>query len=583
MRTLENIKSILVGFLVLLLLTTNGCKKEDVVTILKIEPEGINFQPEGGLIGMEIITDAESWSIVNQSDWINLSTSSGTQTTALVTVSVTTVTPEFRSDTLVISAGNATPVKVFVTQEGTEFIYSLSATAEDMSFSRTGSEERIKISTTAPDWEISDDVDWISYDNETGESGESYVTITASKYEGTEARSGTITINAQYAPTVEITVGQRGAYYPDYNTNPQDPDATGMSHTAMEIASEINLGWNMGNSLEAIGGETAWGNPLVSPELIDLVKENGFNAVRIPCSFNQYMSNSETAEIDVEWLERVKTVIGYITERDMYAILNIHWDGGWLENNVTPDMEEANNAKQKAFWQQIATYLRDFDEHLMFASTNEPNVETESQMEVLNTYHQTFIDAVRSTGGRNAYRVIVLQGPSTDIAMTHNLWTELPVDNVPNKMMAEIHYYTPWNFCGLTENASWGNMFYYWGEGYHSATDPEHNATWGEESDADYLFSLLKSQFYNKGIPVILGEYAGVRRSALTGEDLELHLASRAYYFYYVTKVAKANGVIPFYWDNGYTDNNGCAIFDRTNNSVFDQQALDAIIEGGNE
>ena len=125
-------------------------------------------------------------------------------------------------------------------------------------------------------------------------------------------------------------------------------------------------------------------------------------------------------------------------------------------------------------------------------------------------------------------------------------------------------------------------MFYYWGNGYHSATDLAHNPTWGEEATVDDNFKLMKNQFVDNGIPVVMGEFGAVRRSSLTGDALTLHLASRAYYLKYVTKRAKADGIIPFYWDNGGTANGGCAIFYRNSNTVFDQQALDALIQGAN-
>jgi aryl-phospho-beta-D-glucosidase BglC (GH1 family) len=293
------------------------------------------------------------------------------------------------------------------------------------------------------------------------------------------------------------------------------------------------------------------------------------------------MENNSTAKIKASWLNRVKEVVQYCVDNDMYVLLNIHWDGGWLENNCTPDKQEENNAKQKAFWQQIATHLRDFDEHVMFASANEPNVENATQMEVLHSYHQTFIDAVRSTGGRNAYRVLVVQGPSTDIEKTNQLMT-MPTDEATNRLMVEIHFYTPWNFCGLEADATWGKMFYYWGNGYHSATDTERNATWGEEATVDTNFGLMKTKFVNKGIPVIMGEYSATRRSNLTGDALTLHLQSRAYYHKYVTQKAIENGIIPFYWDNGGIGNHASGIFNRSNNTVFDQAVLDALMEGAN-
>ena len=156
----------------------------------------------------------------------------------------------------------------------------------------------------------------------------------------------------------------------------------------------------------------------------------------------------------------------------------------------------------------------------------------------------------------------------------------LPTDTVPLRMMVEVHYYTPWNFCGMTEDASWGKMFYYWGNGYHSTTDPTRNATWGEETDVDNNFASMKAKFVDRGIPVVLGEYAVTRRSDLTGDALINHLASRAYYTNYVTQKAKANGILPFYWDNGGLGVHGCGIFNRNARTVYDTQVLDALVQG---
>ncbi len=370
--------------------------------------------------------------------------------------------------------------------------------------------------------------------------------------------------------------------YPSYNTSPLPPDQTGMTSNAVQLATRINLGWNIGNTMEAIGGETAWGNPMVTQALIDKVKASGFNAIRIPCAWNQYMANTSTAQLKTDWLNRVKEVVQYCVNNGMYVIVNIHWDGGWLEENCTTQKQTSVNAMQKAFWEQIATHLREFDEHLIFASANEPNVSTATEMSVLTSYHQTFINAVRSTGGKNAYRVLVIQGPSTDIQKTYDLMNTLPTDQVAGRLMTEVHYYTPWNFCGMTSDESWGKMFYYWGNGFHSTTDPTRNATYGEEADVQKYFGMMKTKFVDKGIPVVLGEYGAIRRSSLTGDALTQHLASRAYYLKYVTQTASAYGLIPFYWDNGFNGDNTFALFNRQNNTVYDQQALDALGTGAN-
>jgi aryl-phospho-beta-D-glucosidase BglC (GH1 family) len=252
----------------------------------------------------------------------------------------------------------------------------------------------------------------------------------------------------------------------------------------------------------------------------------------------------------------------------MYVLLNIHWDGGWLENNCTPDKKDSVNAKQKAYWEQIATAMRDFDEHLMFASANEPNADDATEMEVLLSYHQTFVDAVRSTGGRNTYRVLVIQGAAELLDVS-----KFPTDPTPNRMMYESHNYTPAQFCFLSEDVSWGNMAYYWGKDHQSVIEPARNFTaeWGNEEAQLNGFKQLKQQFIDKGIPVLLGEYGAYRRS--TPLDMATHHDAVDYWITYVTKLSRERGIVPFWWDTG-------GALNRSNNTVKDQRTIDAIKEG---
>ena len=359
--------------------------------------------------------------------------------------------------------------------------------------------------------------------------------------------------------------------YPSYNTNPLPPDASGMPSNAVQLAAKFKLGINIGNTLEAIGGETAWGNPQVTQALIDKYKQSGFTSVRIPCSWDQY-ANRTTAAIQAQWLDRVKQVVQYCVNDGLYVVLNIHWDGGWLDAHINTRDQASVNAKQKAFWEQSATKLRDFDEHVMFASANEPPAEDATQMNVLLSYHQTFINAVRSTGGRNSYRVLVVQGPSTDIDKTDALMNTLPADPAPSRMMAEVHYYGPYQFCLMSEDATWGNMFYYWGQNNHSTIEPSRNSTWGEEDYVIAEFQKIKTKFADKGIPIILGEYGAYRRS--TPLDMDKHQASVDRWATFVTQQAIAAGLEPFWWDTG-------GLINRSNNTVSDQRTLNALLLGG--
>lgn len=344
--------------------------------------------------------------------------------------------------------------------------------------------------------------------------------------------------------------------------------------TAQEIASKMKIGWNLGNTLEV-----TWSTPGTTTQAaIDSVKAAGFNTVRLPVAWFHH-SDTITSVIDPDWFADVKKVVDFCINNDMYVIINAHWDHGWLENRVNEANQVQVNERQHAYWTQIANYFKDYDEHLLFAGANEPNAHDAAGMSVLMSYHQTFIDAVRATGGNNSSRTLVVQGPSTDITHTNNLMHTMPDDQIADRLIVEIHYYTPWNFCGLNGDASWGNMFFYWGKDNHSTTDTDRNSTWGEEDTMDEYLGLMKTKFIDKGIPVIIGEYGAFRRdlSELSpSSDQELHNASIEYYYRYFVKSATSMGFITYCWDTG-------GIFNFITGEVNDKVVLNAIMQGAND
>ncbi len=548
-----------------------SCEEEPEKDSLVVSRTEMIFESEGGEISFFIQTGAEEWRIQNPMDWVILSETNGAGDSGPITITVSSKTPEERNGVLKVIAGTADPIEITVSQKSSEFLYGLSLNYTKLNFKKGGNTFKINVTTDAPEWTINAEADWLHFSPASGTSGETEVSISADGNTTGEERAVSVSFAAEYTPTKAIQAIQIGKYYASFNVSPQPPNETGMTRTATELAKNMTMGINIGNTLEAIGGENAWGNPNISQTFVNALKNYGFNTVRLPCSYDQY-ANQVTGEISADWLNRVKEVVQYCINADLYVVLNIHWDGGWLDANINATNQEETIAKQKAFWEQIATKLRDFDERLMFAGSNEPPVENPSQMNILLSYHQTFIDAVRSTGGRNSYRVLVVQGPSTDIEKTYDLMNTLPKDKLSNKLMAEVHYYTPYQFTLMNEDASWGNMFYYWGADYHSTTDPSRNATWGEEADMERFFALTKSQFVNKGIPVILGEFGAYKRSNIP--DQALHNSSVEYFNHYVVKTALKNGLIPYYWDTG-------GMINRSNGGVKDRGVLDALLSGG--
>jgi endoglucanase len=353
------------------------------------------------------------------------------------------------------------------------------------------------------------------------------------------------------------------------------PDQTGMRNiTSVQMAKEMIPGWNVGNSLEALPGETSWGNPRISQVLIDAVKKAGFKSVRITVAWSKF-TDANTFKIDESWLDRVEEVVNYVLSANLYAIINEHWDNGWIQ--PTYSQQEYVNKRLAAMWQQIAVRFRDYDDHLLFAGTNEIMVTgnygtpTKEYYTVQNGYNQTFVNAVRSTGGCNHYRHLLVQGFNTNINNTLSFFTA-PKDVVPNRLMVEVHYYDPYNF---TINSN--STITQWGK---NATNSQKTETWANEAWADDQFNKMKINFIDKGYAVILGEYGVIARTNLGSTQLnEEYAGYRRYYMNYVTGSMVKNGVVPIYWDNGGTGNFGFGLFNRTTGAVVYQDIIKAIMD----
>src|SRR6187455_805696 len=339
--------------------------------------------------------------------------------------------------------------------------------------------------------------------------------------------------------------------------------------TAQTVADGIRTGWNLGNTLEAQCGETAWGNPATTQALINAVKAAGFNAIRIPAAWNCHVNPAGSTTIDSAWMARVKTVVDYAYSQGMYVIVNIHWDNGWLQDHPTFDFQTANNQKQTALWTQIANTFKTYNERMLFAGTNEVHANysepTSEHITVQQSYNQTFVNAVRATGGNNATRTLVVQTYNTNAWHGLHYFT-MPSDSASNRLIVEFHHYDPYDY---TLNPSgpclaWGAQFTQYS-----------NCSWAQENYHTDLFGQIRTKWVAAGIPVIMGEYGVARRSNL--DD-----ASRQYYLEFVNRTATTNGIKTFYWDNGATSgaSDVFALFNRSSGAIVDANGLNAIMRG---
>ncbi|MFV0328683.1 MAG: cellulase family glycosylhydrolase [Dysgonomonas sp.] len=552
-----------------LMITGYSCSSDDdkPEPELIVSTESISFTNEGGDKDIHIKTN-QKWSMSSSESWCTVNPASGEGTgTIKITLSATANTSnDLRTSVLTVSAGGITK-EVNITQQLTDLLVVKKAEYE---VKAAGENITVELQTTGT-LEITIDGDWITKSGTKAVTDLSEVFVIAPN-KNIFNRKGTITYKiGDLSETVTISQAATSLNIV--------ADKTGMANDATALAIKMGLGWNLGNTLEATdgttAGETSWGNPKASQTLIDAVKAAGFNTIRIPCAWNAYIEDESTYKIKDSWLVRVAEVVDYCVNNDMYAIINIHWDGGWLEENPTYDKQAEVNKKQKALWEQIAVYFRDYDEHLLFAGTNEVhadyNTPSAENIEVQQSYNQTFVNVVRSTGGKNTWRNLIVQSYNTNIDYAVD-YMKMPSDPTANRIMAEVHFYDPYEFC-LQE----ANTVFLWGKDFTGAG----TASWGQEDWVDKQFGRMKANFADRGIPVVLGEYSPTLRMSLNATDYANHVKSRNYYLNYVTKAAVQNGMIPVYWDNGPTGDMASGLFNRLTGEQVHTDAIKSIIDGG--
>ena len=317
------------------------------------------------------------------------------------------------------------------------------------------------------------------------------------------------------------------------------------------ILEDMGLGWNLGNSLDATGGsgldtETSWSNPKTTQALIDKVKSLGFNTVRVPVSWGKHVSGSNYT-IDSAWLARVKEVVDYCYKNDMYVILNIHHD---TKSSASASgagyypRSSAYSSSEKfvtSVWSQMAEYFKDYDYHLIFETLNEPRLigtgyewwfnkwsipsEVKDAIGCINKLNQKAVDTIRATGSNNRSRLIMCPGYDASIDGATVSGFKLPTDISGNKnrIAVSVHAYSPYNFA---MNVGSGSTSAY---------------TSSIKSELRDLFSTLKSNFRDKGIPVVIGEFGSTDKN---------NTAERVKWATDYTALAKKNNIPCVLWDN---------------------------------
>lgn len=498
-------------------------------------------------------------SVTTDASWLTVTEQSVTSATShkyIVKAEANTATDD-RTATINVSAGSDTK-SITVTQNSTEGLLILSDKTVNMA--ATGGQLTVKLKANATytqtiggGWivENASRANMVEYTH-------SYTVASNISAARSTTISFTVKVDDSKSITEAVTVNQA-----------EGKTEADMSKTAMDIAKLMYPGWNLGNTLEAGSSTNCWKNAGVATEtdwqsvkttqaLIDAIKDAGFKTVRIPCAWVMGHIADDNLTIDEAWMKRVQEVVDYCIKDGLYVIINDHWDGGWIEHNGFTAATDVDDTKQKLakIWTQIATYFKDYDEHLLFAGINEPGVgsgegtivKVAEMSSRLAVYEQAFIDAVRATGGNNALRVLIVQGPNTNIDnFCDNNYMSKITDTATDRLMVEVHFYDPYQFTDLGEDQSWGKYYLYWGK---NNTGGNTERTADAKYNEDYVeaqMAKMKTNFFDKGYPVLIGEYGANQRSEI-GKDA-LHDNSVKDYYKAVVTSAINNGCVPIAWD----------------------------------
>ena len=325
--------------------------------------------------------------------------------------------------------------------------------------------------------------------------------------------------------------------------------------TGLELAQRIKVGWNLGNAFDASDCtwvsdemlyESAWNGDMTAEQHIETLKQAGFNAVRIPVSWHNHVS--ENYSISEKWLSRVNEVVDWCLERDMFVILNIHHDNSTSFMFPTNQYLEQSKNYISAIWRQLAFHFRDYDERLIFEIMNEPRLighnnewwidensaDCKEAISCINEINQAGVNTIRAAGGYNKTRFIMCPGYDASADGALNAGFVLPTDPIDKngKIIVTVHAYTPYEF----------------------ALQDGGTAQWSSANENDLrnmteFMDRLYEKFVKNGTAVIIDEF-GAR-------DKNGNTEARADFTKTYVAEAKKRGIPCFWWDNNAFSGSG--------------------------
>ena len=310
----------------------------------------------------------------------------------------------------------------------------------------------------------------------------------------------------------------------------------------LSFSNELTMkrGINLGNALEA-PVEGLWG-AVIEESYLDLIKDAGFDTIRIPIRWSAYTSDSEPYVIEEEFFQRVDEVIGWSLKRGLTTIINVHHYYELFDN---PFKEEK---RFLSIWEQISKRYKDYPDLLFFEILNEPN-----SCLTPDLWNILFKKAIKIIRNDCPGRYIIIDTPNWGNYKSID-YLELPDEE---NLIVSFHFYEPFHFTHQGTE---------WVDGSDKWMGKKWTGTFFQRYQIDTAFKIIKKWMEEKrDIPVFLGEFGAY--SSAPYDD-------RIVWTEYIRKKAEENNISWAYWEFCA----GFGIYDLQNEQ-WDEGLLNSLIK----
>lgn len=321
-----------------------------------------------------------------------------------------------------------------------------------------------------------------------------------------------------------------------------------------------------------------WGYEKPTKKEIHSIKEKGFKTIRL-CTEPGVHTIDEKYTLDPRYVRAIKQVVDWALEENMYVILcgpashlieeakeKVENDVHYSAFYVSEDYKKKSEDFLKAVWRQYSNaFNNSYDEHLIFQFINEPadvlhnhGVPDSScsvckkDFAVLNEYNQLALDTIRSTGGNNLKRFVMVDGLyfSNWQCITTNLF-KLPKDKAKDKIILSVHIYPMGNELANLEK-------YY---------------TRSIKKSVEKAFTALDKYYFSKHIPVYFSEYGHSREIPVLERINELKD-----FMAEVTNDKRSSGVAM--WDDAddFGGNTASCYYNKRDLTWYDTEYIDSLL-----